>query len=199
MSAPVIDQTPATLGRIADGVAVALGGTWTVSQRPVSTYDYAEISTRATGRGTLRLLLRWADQRGGKLTVTGVYPAHHVYGLKSPRIGVSAARGADAVGREIMRRLLPEYIAGVDRIEDANYERRERHRERLANAGLLSSPFGDQARHSDDENSASTSFVVYGPGPSVEVRVFETTGDLKVTGVPIETLHQVLKLLADAG
>lgn len=112
-------DTEAELRRLAPAIARALGAGWCAREKHTR---YQELA------GPDGLLVWLAathpDARKGRVVVRGSLPLRTRHGqilldhgISNPQITVAIARGADAVAREIKRRLLPGYKRAVSKAQ----------------------------------------------------------------------------------
>jgi hypothetical protein len=104
----------------------------------------------------------------GKLIISGHFPEHSLYNVGSHSIKVGASRGADVIAKEINRRLLPGYLADLDRVHERIAYTANSHEARLALATELAELIGGEVR--DDDRHTETRAVTRG-GRSIEARL----------------------------
>ena len=108
----------AFFGGIARGMAEATGGVWAIANcRGDSRDGWNCVLSSTVGYGVSLDASRWGDW---KLNVRGVYPkdvrdSEKSYGNMRPNaIRISTNKSPEAIGREIVRRFLPDYIVAFD-------------------------------------------------------------------------------------
>ncbi|WP_188187533.1 hypothetical protein [Nonomuraea sp. SYSU D8015] len=95
--------------------------------------------------GDQKLCLTFDDlDDTGRVNISTSYPERsgEVYGVRQYNIGVSFKRGAAVIAREIKRRLLPNYLAELERVKKEIAEFVEAERRQVANAKAIAGALG---------------------------------------------------------
>ncbi len=143
----------------------------------------------------------------GKLKISGVYPCTNDGGYigvpndtPDPAIGVSLSRGAETIAKEIIRRFLPDYLPVLAMVQKIKQERDTRAAKLAANTKALVEAFEVTfpiERPDIHQNAMKHGHFHIGSHRcfSGEVRVSETTADLKLSSIPFATAHKIAALL----
>lgn len=114
-----------TLTALAEQVAEALPGTWSVRPFPED-WGRAGAHLLEERRGAILALgesQEYSNRNKSRLTVTTDYPRDHRNQISSahrPKISVSASKTGAQIAADIERRLLPEYLPILDKELDSN-------------------------------------------------------------------------------
>jgi hypothetical protein len=186
-----------TLPLIATKLGDVLGTDWVVSVKPNdSRFDTGVLVAKASDGRQFEATATYLNQE--RFTVSGTYPRdarndiHFPYNVPRPSITVAVARGGQALGREIVKRFLPEYDALFTTMSATNRRNDEFHARRLYVAQEMGRAVGKPVTDGERE----ISFYDFGENKlSGSLRPHEDSVTLTVSLKP-ELAKQVLKLIA---
>jgi len=99
------------LAEIGEAIAAACGEGW--ANEPYGDHeDWRTKITRADGAGIF-VSLTWGPK--GKISISGCFPNKYHPRGEHHSIGVGETRTATDIGKEVMRRLLPNYLAAYEK------------------------------------------------------------------------------------
>ena len=188
---------------LAHDVAAELGDGWTAgTQRDVVGAVLYAFRTR--------LIIRDIPRKPDHVAVKGMYPDDSAYSFENGErieINVRADRGAQAIAREIERRVLPGYLTTLGKIRAADAARDKRFAIREAFVGRVYAILGTTppqrtdddircARLDDGHAEVNLTGMFDGYG---EVKVSQTgeSGEIRLGGIPAETILDLLRYLRE--
>jgi hypothetical protein len=140
-------------------------------------------------------------QYRGRLLASGNYPnTNGRPGRESISVGLT--RPAAAIAKELNRRLLPEYLANLAKVQHYNDTERSQHEERGVVMAKVARVFGQTYRQEPYElgrsNTYRDNFTLHGAlaSGSVEATGRPDTLELALRSVPTETALRILAILA---
>lgn len=190
-------------------VARHLGPEWSVAP-DVDRENPEEWGPELVGPGGLRLRIEPAGYADvvTKLEVRGVFPTgapwRREHEAATTSIGVSLARGPEAIARDIVRRLLPgcvEFLARCyEHIERKDTEQRRRQSVVDELVALLPGSREASWNRSHGDSQQSEVFLELPGGQSAKVVVYSSgaSAKLEVTSAAIETVVAMLTAIAPA-
>lgn len=196
MSYTKIDILRQTAGMI----ATALGDGWSVD-----TDRDIEWSTSLNGPNGAQLFIASADRTYDtvdRLEISCTYNrvlkqgTDTPYGTTYPKITVKRDRGPDVIAREITRRLLPEYLPQLTKVQGSVSEDESAFEARV----ILARRLGETGELTMGRRAA-TSVRLRGPGMSYGDADISYRGDsvhLKLAGITADSAVAILALLADS-
>jgi hypothetical protein len=182
---------------IAEEVAAVLGEPWSLDQLGHQSRDRGLL----LAPNDVELLFR-IDQRDTRLVlISGGYPPDPFYRSAAHEIRVAHARGAQIIGKEIVRRLLPDYLIELRAAQD----RTRQHAAAMATRAALlerlqvllpgtTAPQGHGPSHT--VVSLTCPRPVWG---SVRIDLSGTTATLELRSLPADLLERILTLLTAPG
>jgi hypothetical protein len=205
----------AEIQQTAAAVAAALGDTWhlVAPRKPENDFDSNFYFRIADADGRVFAIHAYdSDFRrsGGKLSISGDYPASNELGVSStphgmtrPSISVSMSRGAATIAKEITRRFLPDYTAiflkMAANIHSAAVERAHRGAIALRLAELAGCDMSLSTQHGGGFWHAShNGFRVYqNSGPYPEVKIGYGGAEVAVNNCSEALAAKILALVND--
>ena len=114
MSVTRSEQHDAKAHQVGTEVVAALGRGWSVDAASVGQNNGC---VQVTGPHGTSLSFESAWVNIDRITITGCYPEHYGYGVPTCSISVSAKRGGRAIARDISHRLMPVYLAELEKLK----------------------------------------------------------------------------------
>lgn len=173
--------------------AVAAGMNWSIKRRDTC-YLAWEMTSRSKSRYGLEI-----TYSKGRFQITGTYPPDSGSSANvadMPTITVSAARPAEAIKAEIIRRLLPRYWRPFERVAKAKAAE-ERYRERTEREAAKLASIYDGASAMPYANASCMLYMRPG-GLDATVMVHGGTASMDLRSIPAEVAAKVLAVLKDA-
>ncbi len=178
------------------GESWAAGPGWHDTQRRLHGPDEAELFISTDS---------WRTRGKGRITAHGSYPTTNLR-VDPEEITVAETRGAEAVAKEISRRLLPAYLDRLAEVREYNEAERPGYEARGQVLNEVAALFGESYKQEPYEpgrpNSYSDGFSLYHLRGrlygSVEASGTPDTLRLDLHSVPRETALRMLALLAEA-
>ncbi len=205
-----MQNTPAPeLCALTEQIAQALGKPWAISPpvrfqggAPVHAYEPPH-HQYLQGDGEERLELYFTrDTKMQRLTIEGRYPSMArggyigiPYGMEKPEITVAVSRGAAVIAKEIVRRLLPEYRKVLAAVQEIKLRPDTYENSQEANLKLFAGIFGVVPSADNLKNGSMRIRVPLGE-IHIEVEVFDSAVNLKLSSVPIDKALLLAELLA---
>ena len=190
---------PRDFQRLAHDTAAALGTGWRADRGPRSNSAYL---CHADGR---RLWFATNTRTPTQLLVNGEYPKSCYYyrdGEGRETIGVSAARGARAIARDIARRLLPRYELTLSKVSAHLAASYQAAAGRAETASRLGAAYPAARVHVGDvlEGDASVQNSASDPVGWVHADISHdgTTVNLKATSLPADLAVRFFELISGA-
>ena len=151
------------------------------------------------GPNGAQLYLRVDDKNTDRVVVRGVYPRNGMYGLEHYRITVARDRGPAVIAREILRRLLPGYLAQMAAIVVDNNERSQARAARLTLAKELASLLnGTIERESDDSTQTNLRFYNDPRGyGDIRINYRADSVEMKLSSLPADLAHTIALVIHD--
>jgi hypothetical protein len=170
-------------------IAKHLGAPW--SLKPERENQSWDLSVSLVGEGGREISLgsqRYGDNAGGRLGVHGTSlrqqgAGYSHYGITWPTITVAESRGAEAIAKEITRRLLPEYEKAWNEASGRAQRAQDYDDETTAGAEKLAEILGGKV--GDRNRSTGSEGRVWVPGGCPEVKVSGNNATLTF-GVTVE-------------
>lgn len=169
-------------------IAVSLGDGWSGVVD-----DYAWSATLSGPDGAAVWLSPGDD--GAKLEIHGNYPDNDAYDVKHVRIGVSVSRGAATIAREITRRVLPEYLTELSRIQAHIADRAAMKAKRRAFADELAEPIGARVEETDRTNDTRVT-VWNGIRVTINLDYRAESGHVEIHQATPDQMRTIVALLA---
>lgn len=175
----------AELFTLAREVATALGDGWSPLPNEPGYGYWPQIA----GPDGATVFLR---REGAKVEVHADYPGNDAYDVKHLTIGVSVSRGAATIAREIQRRLLPEYLPELARVQAHIADRGRMRAARMALAEELAAPIGARVVNDDRLNDTH----VGGYPVKFEIDYRADAGTVTIHGASPDVMRAIVAVLA---
>lgn len=177
------------LTSLAHQAAAALGEGWTVTRHSAHVHSLDHPDGR--------VLNLWSRRGGGRVEITGSYPAsdHACLPAEGGRISVRADRGGPALAQEITRRLMPQYTAQLAEIraQIAEAERCAQARASVLDRFRRVLPCIEEASQQGHQFYFT---LAHGPG-EVRAQGDGTRVQLVLPSLPAQDAERIAQLLAD--